>query len=70
MIAAAVRGRKNNPKEALVTGVFVRRRGRPTATLNVNMDKHPHRINERRMDSLNQEGGEHAASTLPHLTHE
>lgn len=42
--------------------------------LNVNMDKHPHRINEKRMASLKMEGGQnrgrHGASTLPHLTHE
>lgn len=44
--------------------------------LNVNMDKHPHRINERGMASLETEGraeergGGHGASTSPHLTHE
>lgn len=42
--------------------------------LNVNMDKHPHQINERRMASLKTEGGQkrgrHGASTSPHLTHE
>lgn len=47
--------------------------------LNVNMDKHPHRINERGMASLETEGRAggrvgvvwgHGASTSPHLTHE
>lgn len=42
--------------------------------LNVNMDKHPHRINERRMASLKAEGGQNkgrkGAFASPHLTHE
>ena len=41
--------------------------------LNVNMDKHPHGINERRMANLKKrEGwyGKRGTSTLPHLTHE
>lgn len=42
--------------------------------LNVNMDKHPHRINERRMAGLKTEGGQrggrHGASASPHLTRE
>lgn len=35
--------------------------------LNVNMDKHPHRINERRMGSLKTEGGQNSGGMeIPH----
>lgn len=34
--------------------------------LNVNMDKHPHRINERRMGILKGGGGVSSVTQLPH----
>lgn len=38
--------------------------------LNVNTDKHPHGINERRMARLKTEGGQSAVTASPHLTRE
>lgn len=43
-------------KKTLVT-LFVSQKEGPSAMLNVNMDKHPHGINERRIVCLKAEGG-------------